>query len=177
MSPELAPLCKPSGVSRSAWSQARHPTRDRGRGLQSQTRTDARSRGCSATTDRQLCTRRGFVMGRSVWASGEGRDEFPAAADAELFEDGAQMFLHGVGRDVQFFHDVSSGSSLQDEYSDTTLRRGESVRGEGERTELRRVGGVEDHRDMVSSGTGERRCVHGQPPAIGTSKTSRGCCW
>jgi hypothetical protein len=33
--------------------------------------------------------RRGFVMGRSVWAAGEYRDEFPAAADAELVEYGA----------------------------------------------------------------------------------------
>ena len=116
----------------------------------------------------------GFGTGRSVRASGEGGDEFSATTDAELVEDRAQMFLHGVGRDVQFFDDVSGRSSLQDECSDTALCRGQPVRGEGERTELRRVGGVEDHRDVVSGRTGERRCVDGEPSAIGTSKTGRG---
>ena len=47
--------------------------------------------------------------------SEHGGNEFTAAADTELVECRGQVFLHGVGRYVQFADDLAGGVSPEDQ--------------------------------------------------------------
>lgn len=66
----------------------------------------------------------------------QGGNELTAAADTELDERRGQVFLDGVGRDVQLPDDPLRGVSPDDEGDHTGLRAGQTVGAEQQRADL-----------------------------------------
>jgi hypothetical protein len=62
-----------------------------------------------------------------VRADGEGSNQFASAADPEFVEHCVEMFLQGVGRDLELFDNVGGGSSLQNQRNNATLSSREAV--------------------------------------------------
>jgi hypothetical protein len=104
------------------------------------------------------------TVSRLSGAPGEhGGHELAAAAHAELVERRGQVFLDGVGRDVQFLDDLAGGVPPDDQRDHTGLRAGEPVRAEQQRAELGRGGWLDDDADLRRGPAAQPGRVQGEP--------------
>src|SRR5579859_2476336 len=106
-----------------------------------------------------------------------GGDELAAAADTELVERRGQVFLNGVGRDVQFPDDLAGGVSPDDEGDDAGLRGGQTVGVQQQEADLRRGSGLDHDADLRRARTAQAGGVQGQPYSAAGTEPDRGRRW
>src|SRR5205085_12538239 len=79
----------------------------------------------------------------------ETGNEFAAAADAGLVEDGLDVVAHGVAGEAELCSDVLGGQAAGEQQNDLDLPLGQAVGLEEDGREIGGPGGLDDHADMA----------------------------